>query len=608
MGGSLNIESSHLSFLNYIYANRKLKIPKYQRNYSWNTEHINELFDDMDKILDRDMEHFIGVIIALTLDSTKKIYEIIDGQQRTATLIIVLAIIRDLYLELDIRTKAQTIQNLLMKHPAPGEQHPTKILDMNKEDESVFTRLVFEYFSKRENEPEETAVTRFLEEKNDFINELADNEPKNKILLAYKLISSYFQKQFSTIESSNTNERISLSEKERYLDKFENTINRKLNLVFLTTDELENTYMIFETLNGRGLELSLADLLKNYLFHLAEQENRVDEITECWDKITKNIFVDRITEFISYYWSSKYDRISSKFLYREVKGLIANGQTAYSFTQDLLNESFNYQLLITPSKSSKFNALNAKEKEFIRVLRVLNVKQVNSVLLSVIASDEQNLENYLRLLTLFAFRFNTICGNNPRDVEKFYSKSAIAIREGNLTFEDFKNKILLSFNPTDEFFESNFTEKQITAIGRAKYILSSINDYLLRRDDAFLEHRSSSDANLLQEIKVNPNREMLTLEHILPKNPEENSSWKDVFSDYEHDQYVNRIGNFTLLSKPLNQEAQNKEFVLKRDDYYSQSKIPTTIKMLELDEWSKDDIETIQEELAEIACEIWKIE
>jgi uncharacterized protein with ParB-like and HNH nuclease domain len=104
------------------------------------------------------------------------------------------------------------------------------------------------------------------------------------------------------------------------------------------TSEAE-AYQIFETLNDRGLRLSVPDLLLNYLMQSATTDTQRARIRDNWDKMIETTGVRRISVFLRHMWVSKYGDVKSQGLYREIRDYINNKRiTSSQFTLDASND------------------------------------------------------------------------------------------------------------------------------------------------------------------------------------------------------------------------------------------------------------------------------
>lgn len=190
----------------------------------------------------------------------------------------------------------------------------------------------------------------------------------------------------------------------------------------------------------------------------------------------------------------------------------------------------------------------------------------------------------------FVFRYLTIGEQENKELERLFSDIAIAIRNNKV--KDTKS-IVAEFRKKDigdKTFEELFKVKQIKQNNKAVYILKKIEEYLSKQKEKF--HAD------------------ITLEHILPLNPDEeckkymkeNNLWED------RDEIVYRIGNMTLLLGSVNRKAQNKSPIEKSKEIYSkQTKLKINKDLKNIKKWTIEEIDKRQKKFAKYALRIWKL-
>ena len=205
-----------------LIKNRNLKVPIHQRPYSWQEEHVKALLSDIKSNFNED-EYFLGTVVLTGNDS---LYEIVDGQQRITTVLLIYAGIRDLFTDEkdseDIQTKYLSTYDIRAKEYIPK-------LELSQQDNDFFRNLIID--KKAETQPQRGS--------------------NQKIKDAYKIIKNDLEK---LLESYNKDENILIDWKD-FMDE-------KLKVVAISVPNDTNAFTIFETLNDRGLALAQVDLLK----------------------------------------------------------------------------------------------------------------------------------------------------------------------------------------------------------------------------------------------------------------------------------------------------------------------------------------------------------
>jgi len=237
-----------------------LRVPIYQRSYAWEKTNVQDLLEDIRSSYPED--YFIGTIVV----TNKKDYlEIVDGQQRLATVSIIFATVRDLMLENDNEKRANIIENNYLVEESLREDDKKQKLWLNSIDNDFYLKTVI-----GQQDIERT------------------KESHKRVNTAYEVIKNFVKNEFA-------NQGI-----DHIFDLVE-YIEKNLKVIIVSVSDEVNAFTIFETLNDRGLALSQTDLIKNYLFN--KSENRLSETQEKWARYTGAIEAaeneDEILQYIT---------------------------------------------------------------------------------------------------------------------------------------------------------------------------------------------------------------------------------------------------------------------------------------------------------------------
>jgi Protein of unknown function DUF262/Protein of unknown function (DUF1524) len=559
-----SIDSRLMSFGELLTGNNSYSVPSFQRDYSWTEEQVVQLWDDINETLnEKRSEHFIGAVVVN--NSKKPELMLIDGQQRVATISILMCVLRDIAKEKGDEQLAQTISNKYLGTLNLRTRKTESRLVLNERNNQFY----------QENIVEPRAIS-FLQD----LSKKRNIHKSNKLiieayLLLYKRIQDRMQKAGDVVE---------------VLIELEECIRDKLVSILISVADEANSYLIFETLNDRGLDLSVADLLKNYLFSRAC--DRIKEVQSKWGEI--NLLADRfeLTKFIRYYWLSKYGSVSEKDLYRRIATELRNSSQVFDFVNQL-REAADIYGAFENSQSPVWDSFSSDLKKDIERLSLFKVSQCYSVLLAAKESlPDDWFPKVLRMIVILSFRYNVICGLNPNKLDSVYSKTAQDIREQKLKSVQAIFQQLKEVYPKDRDFERAFAEKSFTASNAklARYILSEIN----------------SNYTDNKELVANPNATELNLEHILPQKPID--KWLTEFSNPDDaNQYIYRLGNMTLLDSSVNRKVGNTSFEEKCAKAFSNSKLDITREILNYQVWGPKQIEERQQKMAKAACQIWRL-
>ena len=534
------------------------EVPRYQRDYSWTIEQWNDLWYDIEQLLDDEDSHYMGYLVLQTNDD--KNYQIIDGQQRLTTLsILILAVIK-------------SIRQLPASHTEKAENeqraqniHSNYIGNLDMLTLTSINKLVL-------NRNNDGFYKNYLSAFNEF--------PKRGLKTSEKLLKDSFE-YFNSLLSDTYRTAEDLI---RFLDTVVNSI---FFTVITVTDEL-NAFKVFETLNARGVQLSSSDLLKNYIFSVADTNNlhdmHLEELENQWIRIADTVKDAQISDFLRIYWNSNHKTIRKNQLYRTIRNEIKTPERAFALLRDLQKNADIYMALKDPHDEMWQTLPDIREN--LRLLKLFNVTQPMSLLLAAYARlSLKTFSALLKKIVVLSFRYNVICGKNPNEQENAYNNIALDIQKnGTYDTENFKRNI----DVVDAEFEPAFAYKDFIPNTRnnqiAKYILVQLEKF---------------------ETGMSLNEDDVTLEHILPCSPDE-KKWK--WDDGKIQQYRYRLGNMILLEAKKNRDIGNASFEEKKTAY-AVSGIPMAKKIAELDieEWTEETIEKRQHKMALAAKTVWSI-
>ena len=531
------------------------EVPKYQRDYSWDKEQWSDLWYDLMQIIEEKDSHYMGYLVLQTSDDIN--FKIIDGQQRITTIcILILAVIN--YLK-----KIQCSED----EKKLNEQRANALLTtyIGNIDMITLTSVNKLVLNRNNNHFYKTYLSSLQEAPKRGLN-ASERLMKN----AFDTFSSYLKEQYKKAE-----ELISF---------VENIVNNLFFTVITVTDEL-NAFKVFETLNARGVQLSSSDLLKNYLFSVANEQHqtKLDELEDLWAEVSDILKETQVSDFLRIYWNSNHKTIRKNQLYKTIRDEIKTSEQSFSLLRDMRKKADIYMAL--KSSEDELWRNNKDIRENLELLRLFNVTQPMSLLISAYSNlSLKEFDSLLSKIVIISFRYNIICGKNPNEQEVLYNKLALDI-ELNKTYNI--NDLLNSgIYVKDAEFEQTFTYKEFVYNSRnnqiAKYILCKLEKF---------------------EYGLTVDRDETTLEHILPDNPDECWEWDDSAIQ----QYKYRLGNMVLLEKGKNNDLGNASY-LEKKDVYSKSSIPSTKKIGDtVTEWSESIITTRQQKMAKIAKGIWQI-
>jgi uncharacterized protein with ParB-like and HNH nuclease domain len=535
-------------------------VPFFQREFSWGKDDWDDFLEDANKTMKEKKGHFFGFMTFKKPENDE--IPIIEGQQRLATVTILISVVRDLLLEMEDDfwkdLNKEYIKSIDILSPETPPFFKLILSEMNKE--------FFKKYVQEESTPNKKIDKFKIERKVNLSNQL--------IFKCYKFFQDELKKKI---------EKMSNKEAKDYLVEIVRSVLR--NFIIITTEVTDSSaaYNIFQTLNDRGLDLNVTDLLKTYLFEKVGESWR--DAKEKWDAIREILSLANTNAFLRHYWLSTHEVVKEKDLLREIQSRIKTKADVFKFLEDLKGEAEVYEALLNPTIDYWGNK---KIVEHLYELQILTTQMALPLLMAGNKLPEKEFINLLQSCIDFTFRYLTIAEAEHKVLEKLFSDIAIDIREGKIKNAEQMKKRLSREHIDDDTFKKLFTKKEIKVAKVAKYVLQKIDDYLSPDEEKYSDR--------------------ITLEHILPRNPDK--EWMEYLlkNNIEKDELVNRIGNLTLLIGKVNKKAQNAFFTKKRDYFYKKmTKLKINESLKDIHSWTKEDIEKRQEGFAELAVKIWSI-
>jgi uncharacterized protein with ParB-like and HNH nuclease domain len=598
----MNITPNKLTIAQlFATPNEQFLIPSYQRRYAWGYNQYLALYEDIDMLKEND-GHLFGMIILHTSYHIAGINqpELVDGQQRMTTLIILLKAFENAYRTNNKVDKADEVRKMILCKGLDDVEKPKiKLGDLDNDDiEQLIMNNNFEIIS---NKNIKSAYENYLEW-------LLDLEVIDLNKLFYKL----------------TNIAV---------------------IIRLDVGMAQDAYKLFETINNRGLRLTPTDIIKNFLLGHAAKINQQDilkEVKRLWSTIIRNLDEIDTDDFLRQFMCSILHRkiTMSTLVYEFKKYYLKNVDKAdllgeYEYFEenygsavfeedDQENVDENNEIVseeelsinkftITEflsrlqSLSLVYRKLATAQHEKLKISRRLeNLNNILSkptyiflmhFLLDSKFKEKESLAVLKYLETLMLRRH--ICERRTSENDDIFSKLVPLLERDNIltSIVTFINDG--EYMPSDSEFEESFPKHQFKGrlIDRAKYVLQTI-EYHKRGDTDELLVSSSEEVHL---------------EHIIPqtintkKAKEEFGDWVTYLGDksvVKHKKYVNYIGNMTLLGEALNIQAYNNPFAKKKNSYRNSSFLITN-DLASLNDFRFSHVDKRSDNFTKLALKIW---
>ncbi|STO74331.1 RloF like protein [Helicobacter pylori] len=548
------------------------QIPIYQRPYQWTEENCEKLLDDLffNYEDDRESDYFCGslVLIAISEDSKVKTYDVVDGQQRLSTFILLAKVLATLYSErLD-----PEYQEFLQA--SWSDRHENKKKKKKK-------RLDFELVVSSAKKDFQDALDFFDDLDASKGKDSKSNDPskgKNSYLKNAICLKNYLEKK----EIENIND-------------FIEWLYSNVAFITITCPDADKALRIFNVLNARGLALNATDIFKGELLKELTEEKEQEELATRWEDLRQKCLdngFDMETLFSQYlvYLESKTSREKmEKMLVTWFKNLNKPPLEYLKGVEDF----YNAYCEILEMQDRHAHLLSYKDDDYLHVILCASLLHRYS---------DQDIEALKELLVKFYYqdwvagqtkttRSQTCCNiinalKEKKSVENIASIVKKYFKDKNIT-QRFKENLQDSNLYTKFYFDGKSAKK---------------NSWL--KPILILVEYSMSDDPRPKRIEKND----FHVEHILPQNPDLSSQWVKDFSEEERELYTHSLANLTLLKGNKNSQASNLDFKDKKEIYMGKTIKPnnkrtmTCYKMIidiahHYTEWTPKSLEKRKEEL-----------
>jgi uncharacterized protein with ParB-like and HNH nuclease domain len=561
-----NNMSQFINLNNIIGNGKSYLVPKYQRDYSWGKEDWEDLWNDILEITPGNA-HYLGYLVLQPVYGNDDTFWIIDGQQRLTTCSLL----------------ALAVTALLKKWVDEGIDPDDNKIRWEKETE----RYLGNYStSKLTLSPKLTLNRNNDDYYKSWLMSLRPPPSYKALKPSQRLLQKSFDYFLTQLEERFDNTK-SGAELVEFLEK---TVGAGLVFTTIYVEDDLNAFKVFETLNARGVKLSPADLLKNYLFSQVVKSSQLDleESERRWNNISDSLRNNDITTYLRHFWNSRHKLTRQTELFKAIQKDINGDKNPAAKALTLLNDLENQVVFYTAFSSPNDEIWNKDEREHLQVLTLLEVSTCFSLMLAVLTNvDRQYFKTILRELAVIVLRYN-LSGRNPNEAERVFSDVANAVSSKALTEPRAIITALKSIYVTDDLFATTFTDLRISTRRKktlVKYLLVAIENQLSGSNYHFQDATAS-------------------IEHILPEKP--GKVWEDYFSAEEEEEYKYRIGNYTLLQESVNNKLDNDTSFAEKLTAYKKSKFKLSSEYCLYDSFTPETLTLRQERIAKTAKSVWK--
>lgn len=526
-------------------------IPEYQRSYVWDSDNITDLLDDLWFAFQNkpESEYFLGSLVLRDVRNEEFAeYEVLDGQQRLTTLMMLFAVIRDL------STNPQligTYHGLLYQEENVFEGVPERVRIVYKIRDKV-EGFIREFLLLPNGTKQKSALEDKQNEQNLSIQNMA-----NAILTMH----SFFK------------EKPSLE-----IVKFAQYVVSKIVMIYVSTDNREDAFRLFTILNNRGIPLTNADILKSINIGAIPDERENKRYALLWEKIESSLGedFDRFLSFVRTILVKEKARTNLLEEYEEniyYRGLLQKGKE----TVDLIHK---YKQIYDGLIKFEFPNLVNEYKNLVTIMNIglPSGDWIPPLLHFYYKFGSQKIVSFLSKLE-YKFSGDWIAQLSP--TERIENMNRIL-------------KIIDSAQSEDTVLSRN----DLFSVDQTMLIMMLNNEVYGRRFARYVllkyEYFVSDHTVHLSDYKN------ISVEHVLPQNPSHGSEWLRVFSNEDREVWTDRLANLVLISKRKNASLSNLDFSDKKERYLkSRIDIFTGSKIFihQNSEWNIGVLETRQGEM-----------
>jgi len=590
-------------------------VPDYQREYVWTEKEVQQLLNDINEQIDggSDREYFIGTIIVAPT-AEKNHYEVIDGQQRLTTFFLLLLALKNLFRG---QPQCQTIGGLISTSytASDGNTQTSLKLELRYENAGELMAKIVAIDSAPQTTRagiQAAGITCFGSLEN--------------IINAYDTLYRYLQSNFND---------------QNKLRKYWGYVANNVVFIQISTD-VSSALKIFETINERGIGLNPMDLLKNLLFtHVKTQE--FTKLKDEWKKITKPLEKEKEKplRFLRYFLMANYkieifrsekerrdavvreDEIYDWFIKKENAALCEYTTKPFEFVRKIAH---NVELYLGYARGQGNDGQPNLAMDNLKRLCGAAFSLHYVLLLAASNLPKTLFDHFVTQLESFLFYY-IFTRTATRELERNFSDWADDLRSIAAVTDRTDQTTKLNAFIAEKFQKNMEAKKTELSDALKRYTLYSMQQYrtryLLAKLTQYVDlaYKGLRTPGPLGEYTV------LEIEHILPNTPEQ-----DLRDDFirknpqaNYDEYKIKLGNLTLLEKPINIVASNNFFASKKAayancKYYLTSSIAGLVtvgknssitrineKLLAFDDWTAASIDKRQTMLLALASDIWKV-
>ncbi|WP_120948979.1 DUF262 domain-containing protein [Helicobacter pylori] len=550
------------------------QIPIYQRPYQWTEENCEKLLDDLffnyDYENDRESDYFCGslVLIAISEDSKVKTYDVVDGQQRLSTFILLAKVLADLYNDcLSDPKNLERLQEGWKDRHTERKRLSFNTIGSNAEDDFAYA---LEHFN-------DSQASKNKNNKNNYL--------KNAICLKDYLMKKEIKNINSFIEWLYSN----------------------VKFITIICPNIDKALRIFNVLNARGLPLNATDIFKGELLKELAKEEDQKKLVSRWNALNQKCSDNDLTMETLFSWYLTYlNPVTSKekMEKRLVTWFNILNKPPLEYLKGV-EDFYNAYCEILEMQDRHAHLLSYKDDDYLHVILCTSILHHYS---------DQDIEALKELLVKFYYQ-DWVAGQTKSTRSQTCCNIIIALKEKKSVryIASIVVKKYLDDKNITQRFKENLQDSNLYT--KFYFAGKSVKKNSWLRPILILVEYFVSDDPKPKRIQMDKN---LHIEHILPQQPGSSSQWMKDFSEEERELYTHSLANLTLLGGNKNSQASNLDFKEKKEIYMGHAvklgkdkrgrektfKVMTcykmTIDVAQYTEWTPKSLEKRKEELIQI--------
>jgi len=541
-----------------ILKTRRLRVPPYQREYSWTKDEVSTLYSDYSRAKSENSDYFLGTIVTIKGNQTEPL-EIVDGQQRLTTTVILIAAIRD-YLG-TIGQPDHVLESINTDYLSTFDRKQSSRvckLILNIDDHAFFESLV-------------NGGT------------VAPSRESHHLLVAAKKAANDHVRSLVRALSSKDHPTL--------LNDWLDFLEHSATVILVETQNGAQAFKMFETLNDRGLKTSQADLVKSYLFgqsgsRISEAQSKWSSMKDTLEEIDDN---DRAINFLRHFIIATRRFVRADEIYDYTQS-VRGESNSLAFLAELEIISRIYVATYRPI-SSHWDGYPISAQRGLTVFNKFDIKPMRPLVLSLaVMFDSAEFSKSIVMMASISVRLIIAGNTRSGTIENGLANVATRVYAGEIANTTAVREAMKAILISDSDFLDQFAQLRISRVDLARYYLQTLEATLADEQEPW--------------YIANDDPAVMTIEHVMPTNCTEDT-WQNVDEETKQ-RCCKRLGNLCVLNKSANNTIGDASFTDKKPTL-SQAPFKLTSEIATETDWNYAAIERRQKRLANLAVKAWPV-